>query len=268
MSGDLECGKCGTAPVLCEHDFSSAFADLSAKKAGASVGDLASSGLLAGAMIALAGYAYLVIKSFGGTPFLAALGFCAGLVMVVALQAELFTGNVLLALPAGGGKLSWGRVLRNWGVVYAANFAGSLLLVWLLVLAGADEALEHAAHKVFAAKTGRVFSAYLARGFLCNFLVVMAYQMALLTRDFSGKVLALLFPVALFVLCGFEHCVANMFLIPFGAALEGLNFSAGAAVLFRNLVPVTVANILGGIAVLAVQPRFQQMIFNKEGVTK
>jgi formate/nitrite transporter FocA (FNT family) len=108
----------------------------------------------------------------------------------------------------------------------------------------------------------------MARGFLCNFLVVMAYQMALCTRDFAGKVLSILFPVALFVLCGFEHCVANMFLIPFGAALDGVNFIDGAALLFRNLVPVTVANILGGVEVLAVQPRFQKRFFNKGGVAK
>lgn len=252
-------------PLMGEHDFSSAFDAVAEKKGGAMLWHLAANGLLAGMMIALAGYAYLVIKSFGGSPFLAALGFCAGLVMVVALQAELFTGNVLLAVSACGGRMNWGRVWRNWGVVYLANFVGSLLLVWLLVTAGTGDELEHAAHKVFEAKTHRVMGAYLARGFLCNFLVVMAYQMALSARDFSGKVLAILFPVALFVLCGFEHCVANMFLIPFGAALDGTGFAEGVALLFRNLVPVTIGNILGGVAVLTVQPRFQKMIFKNEG---
>jgi formate/nitrite transporter FocA (FNT family) len=242
------------------------FKALAHKKAHASMGHLVSNGVMAGAMIALAGYAYLVIKSFGGSQYLAALGFCSGQVMVVALQAELFTSNVVLVFQTGGGRLSWGRVLRNWGVVYLANFIGSLLLVWLLVHAGAGEALEHAAGDVFAEKTDRLLGEYLARGFLCNFLVVMAYQMTLFMRDFSRKVLAIIFPIALFVLCGFENCVANMFLIPFGAALDGVGFAEGTQLLFRNLVPVTVANILGGIAVLAVQPCFQQMIRNKERV--
>lgn len=250
-------------PLLGEQEFSVAFNAVVAKKAGATLGQLLSNGLFAGIMIALAGYAYLVIKSFGGSPLLSGVGFCAGLVMVVALQSELFTGNVLLAIPACGGQLGWGRVFRNWGLVYFANFVGSLLLVWLLVEAGAGETLHHAAHKVFEAKTERVLGAYLARGFLCNFLVVMGYQMAMFARDFSGKVLGILFPVALFVMCGFEHCVANMFLIPFGAALEHIGFAEGVRLLFHNLVPVTVANIFGGIAVLAMQPRFHKMFFKK-----
>ena len=197
-------------PMLNEKKFMSAFEEVAHKKACASVNYLLINGILAGIFISLAGYAYLTIKAFGGSPLLSGVGFC-GLVMVVVLQAELFTSNTLLAVAAFGKKVSWGQVFRNWGIVYTANFIGSLFMAWLLFAAGADETLTYTAHKVADMKTNRTLLEFLSRGFLCNFLVVMGYQLAMFAKDLTGKVYGILFPVTLFVMCGFEHCIANMF---------------------------------------------------------
>ena len=71
----------------------------------------------------------------------------------------------------------------------------------------------------------------------------------------SGKILAVYPPISAFVLCGFEHCVANMFYIPagmmtasaYGIAAEGLNIGT---FIFNNLIPATIGNIFGGVIVV------------------
>jgi formate/nitrite transporter len=192
--------------------------------------------------------------------------FCAGLVLVVILQAELFTGNMILGIGAAGGRYGWSRVLRNWGWVYAANFVASLALAAGLYVAGGVESqgeltdLGELAVNVMHVKTSRTFAAYLIRGICCNLLVVAATVMALFARDVKGKILCILFPITLFVLCGFEHCVANMFLLPFGFLVEGMPLHEWSAPLFRNLVPVTAGNIFGGLIILFLQPRFITMM--------
>lgn len=252
--------------MLDDHEYASGFERVLDKKVVASGLDLLLSGLLAGLCISLAAYGYLEAQAVGAGKLGGAVVFCAGLVMVVLLQAELFTGNVILGVGALGRRFDWAKVLRNWGWVYTANFAVSVVMAYALFIAGGDELREGASLlgkvsvKVMHAKTGRSFPAYLVLGFCCNLLVVLAYVMALFARDVKGKVLCILFPVTLFVLCGFEHCVANMFLIPFGFLVEGVPFKESINPLFSNLIPVTIGNILGGMTVLFLQPRFIKMM--------
>lgn len=252
--------------MLNEQEYAESFEAVLDKKAGSRIGALWLNGLLGGGSIALAAYGYLAAQAAGAGKMGGALIFCAGLVLVVILQTELFTGNMILGIGAAGGRYGWGRMLRNWGWVYIANFFASLALAAGLYIAGGVEAqgeltdLGGVAVKVMHAKTSRTFAAYLIRGICCNILVVGATVMALFARDVAGKVLAILFPITLFVLCGFEHCVANMFLLPFGFLVEGMPLSEWAGPLFRNLVPVTAGNILGGLLVLILQPRFITMM--------
>lgn len=252
--------------MLTEQEYAGSFEKVLSKKARGRLATLLLNGLLAGASISLAAYGYLVAQAVGAGKLGGAVMFCTGLVMVVLLQAELFTGNVILGAGAVSRRFTWGQVLRNWSCVYLANFAASLLIAAALYVAGGLEsqgeltALGHIAEKVMHAKTSRTFSAYLIRGIFCNLLVVTAYVMALFARNVTGKILCILFPVTLFVLCGFEHCVANMFLLPFGFLVEGVPLSQWAGPLFGNLVPVTVGNILGGMIILFLQPRFVQIM--------
>jgi len=189
--------------------------------------------------------------------------FSVGLMLVVIAGAELFTGNNLIFLSVLDRQVGMGRLLRNWGVVYFANFAGSLLLVLLMYWSGlwkVNGALVGA--KALAIANAKVNLSWLeafARGILCNWLVCLAVWMAVSARTVVGKIWAIFFPIMAFVASGFEHSVANMYFIPMGLALKGQaavvsaagltdalsNLSIGGMIV-KNLIPVTIGNIIGG----------------------
>lgn len=98
-----------------------------------------------------------------------------------------------------------------------------------------------------AGKLSLGFGEAMARGILCNVLVCAAVWMSLAARDAAGKVLALYFPVALFVLCGLEHCVANLFYLPAAMLAVPEAALAPGRLLLANLLPVTLGNLLGGL---------------------
>jgi len=153
--------------------------------------------------------------------------------------------------------------LRNWGIVYFANLVGSLLLVLLMYESGlwkTNGALVGAkALLIVNAKVNLTFLEAFTRGILCNWLVCLALWIAVSARAVVGKVFAILFPIMAFVASGFEHSVANMFFIPMGLVLKGQatvvstagltgalsNLTIGKMII-RNLVPVTIGNIIGG----------------------
>ena len=207
-------------------------------KAALPVGRMLLLGMLAGAFIALAGGSATFAVSYGGRLAGAAV-FPAGLAMVLLAGSELFTGNCLLVIPLLERQLTWGRMLRSWGVVYLANVLGAGLVAALTVAAG---------------KAGLPFLTALLRGVLCNFLVCIAVWMSLAAQSVPGKLAAMYLPIFTFVLCGFEHSVANMFYLPagilaagkYGVAAEGLSW---ASMWTGNLLPVTLGNILGGCLV-------------------
>ena len=95
----------------------------------------------------------------------------------------------------------------------------------------------------------------LCRAILCNVLVCIAVWAAMSSEQVSGKILALYPPVAIFILCGFEHCIANMFYIPaglmimgeYGLAAEGLTIGT---FILNNLIPATIGNMIGGMLVI------------------
>jgi formate/nitrite transporter len=188
--------------------------------------------------------------------------FSVGLMLVVIAGAELFTGNNLIALSVLGGKAKVGGLLRNWTIVYFANFAGSLLLVLLMYWSGlwkTNGGLVGAkALSIANAKVNLTFLQAFARGILCNWLVCLAVWMATSARTVVGKIWAIFFPIMAFVASGFEHSVANMFFIPMGLVLKGQTAVVTAAGLtdklshltiggfVMNLIPVTLGNIVGG----------------------
>lgn len=140
--------------------------------------------------------------------------------MVVIMGAELFTGNCLIGISLLDKKCVLGEMLRSWVIVYLANFAGSLLVAggcaWFgqMDLGGGQLAVY--TMKVAAAKCALPFQNALVLGFFCNLLVCLGVLMSLSAKDSAGKILCAYLPVAFFVMCGFEHCVANMYYIPAG----------------------------------------------------
>ncbi len=212
--------------------------------------------VLAGVYIALAGAASTVGTAVGGK-LAGACIFPAGLAMVVLAGSELFTGNNLMILSALEKRITARQLLTAWAVVYVGNLAGAVLIAALTVCGGTFGAYHETLLSTAGAKTALTFSDALLRGVACNILVCAAVWMAAAAQDAGGKVLALYLPVAAFVLCGFEHCVANMFFIPaglfaamrYGGAPEGLTWGA---FFLKNLLPVTLGNLIGGVGLGAV----------------
>ena len=235
------------------------------KKATASLVNVLVLGALAGVYIGFgAALATLVAHDaaarlgVGAAQLLTGAAFSVGLILVVIAGAELFTGNNLMISSVLSRQYGPVRLLRRWGAVYAANLAGSLLLVWVMYESGLWKMASHAvgakAVAIAAAKTSLPFGEAFFRGIGCNWLVCLAVWMALSAKEVAGKVLVIFFPIMAFVALGFEHCVANMYFIPMGLLLKGTPAAAGIAVgslswgrfLTANLLPVTLGNLVGG----------------------
>ena len=228
--------------------------------------------ILAGAFIALgAMFATTVLAGaegvlpFGVSRLLAGIAFCLGLILVVVGGAELFTGNTLMVMAWAAGKVRLLEMLRAWLIVYIGNFIGALGTALLVFLSGqylsGRGAVAGVALKLALDKATLPFDHALFLGVLCNVLVCLAVWLALGARTTSDKVLAVLFPVSAFVVAGFEHSIANMYLIPLGLFMKawapaelwaqmGTSSADYAAltwpVFFSSLVPVTIGNIIGG----------------------
>ena len=170
--------------------------------------------------------------------------FPVGLMLVVICGAELFTGNNLMILAVMNKKITLRELFRNWSLVYIANFIGSTLLAVAIFYAGTFNG--DASNKVISiaqSKSTLTILEALIRGILCNMIVVLAVWMATAAQDIISKIFACWFPIMLFVLCGFEHSVANMFFIPMGMLL-GANVTIGQ--LITNLIVVTIGNMIVG----------------------
>ncbi len=222
---------------------------------------LAMLGLLAGAFIGLGSMLFIMVKADGGLGFAASqfaggLAFSLGLLLVVVAGAELFTGNNLLAMAWAEGKITSREVLRNWTVVCVANFAGAAGLALVVYWSGhtgmnAGE-IGRTVIKVALAKQQLPWQEAFLRGVLCNVLVCMAVWMAMAGRSVVDKAVAVVFPVTAFVAAGFEHSIANMYLMPLAMLVQfGAGSSLGAdAVTWTgmgiNLAAVIAGNLIGG----------------------
>ncbi len=219
-------------------------------------------GVLAGAFIGLGAMLFALVKSdaslgFAASALLGGLVFSLGLLLVVVAGAELFTGNHLLAMTWADGRITSREVLRNWGLVCAANFVGAAGLA-LLVFASGHAGLNGGAIgqtvvKIALAKQELSPAQAFFRGVLCNVLVCMAVWMAMAGRSVVDKAVAVVPPIAAFVAAGFEHSIANMYFMPLAMLLQhfGPETLAGTTPvtwtgLLGNLLPVIAGNLLGG----------------------
>lgn len=208
---------------------------------------------------------------YGITRLLAGLVFCLGLILVVVGGAELFTGNNLIVMAWANGKVSSAALLRNWIIVYAGNFVGSIGTAILLYLSkqfmNGGGAVGLTALNIAKAKVELDFMQAIALGVLCNALVCLAVWMTFSARSTLDKIAAILFPITGFVAAGFEHSIANMYFIPVAIFIkdfagEGFwqligktpadyaSISWGTFVI-NNLIPVTIGNIIGGVVLVA-----------------
>ena len=213
---------------------------------------------LAGGFIAFGAMFYTVAITgstlgIGPTRLIGGAAFSLGLIMVIIGGAELFTGNSLIVMAWASRRITLAALLRNWCIVYLGNLIGAVAVAVLVHISGVlslgDGAVGATAEAIATDKLALDPLQAFVRGILCNILVCLAVWMCFAARDVSGKVFVILFPITAFVALGFEHSVANMYLIPVGMLNAGV-FNVGGAI--ANLIVVTVGNIIGGGVLVAL----------------
>jgi formate/nitrite transporter len=224
-------------------------------------------GILAGAYIGFGAELSTIVTydmserlGTGMARFIAGSTFSVGLMLVVIAGAELFTGNCLMALGLAGGKIRLVKMVKNWFWVYFANFMGSLALVGIMFGAGLWKVGEMGvgirALEIALSKCNLGWWEAFFRGIGCNWLVCLAIWLAMSSNSVAGKIFGIYFPIMAFVASGFEHSIANMYFIPMGILLKntlvatraGLDLAnlSWSGFFLRNLIPVTMGNIIGG----------------------
>jgi formate transporter len=225
-------------------------------------------GILAGAYIGFGGLLATSVTfdlaskaGIGIQKLVAGSAFSLGLMLVVIAGAELFTGNNLMISSVLSREIGVQVMLQRWGLVFLANFVGSILLALIFYFSGlwktGNGELGISAVAIALNKVRLGFGEALVRGIGCNWLVCLAVWMALAARQTISKIFAIFFPIMGFVAIGFEHCIANMYFIPVGIFLKdwaGVPVPPGidpavlnwGSFLWNNLFPVTIGNIIGG----------------------
>lgn len=234
-------------------------------------------GMMAGAFIAFGGAASSVaahgVADVGLARSIAGAIFPVGLMLVVFTGSELFTGNSLMIMAVIDKKITLLKMIRNLVVVYFANFVGAIIIDVLVFLSGQFDfsggGLGAYTIKVALAKTSIAPVTAVISGTLCNILVCLAIVLAGTAKDSIGRIFGIFFPIAAFVVCGFEHCVANMFYIPAGMlAATNTAYVQKAQELYgitaqqcsslthfagtESLLFVTIGNIIGGVLFVGV----------------
>lgn len=236
------------------------------------------SAIPAGAFIALAFVFYTTTQtgnvgaSWGLTKLVGGIVFSLGVIMVVVCGSELFTSSTMTTVARASGRISTFQMLRNWVVVYCGNFVGAIFIVLVIWFSGHTMAangqwgltiLNTAQHKIHH----MWFEAF-CLGILCNIMVCIAIWMTYAGKTLTDKAFIMILPIALFVASGFEHSVANMFMIPMGIVTahfsspefwQAINIDPQQFAdldlyhfVVKNLIPVTLGNIVGGGCCIAL----------------
>lgn len=223
---------------------------------------------LAGAFIALGAIFATTVATegaalpYGISKLMTGLAFCLGLILVVVAGAELFTGNNLIIIAWVGRKITTGKLLWNWTIVYVGNLLGSLATALLMIATRQytfdGGAVGQTALNIANGKVQLDFVQAIALGMLCNALVCLAVWLTFGARSTVDKITAIIFPITAFVAIGFEHSVANMYFIPLALFIKSFDGAFVAALgtdysaltwgnfLINNLLPVTIGNMIGG----------------------
>jgi formate/nitrite transporter len=234
-------------------------------------------GIMAGIFVAFASQGYNqavhTISSIGIAKLIGGALFTCALMMIVIAGGELFTGNCMMLIACVEKQITVLSMLRSWLMVYLGNMVGSLFIVVLILNSGqldfSDGMLGAFTIKTAVYKINMGFGKAFIMGILCNILVCAAVWMASAAKDITGKILAIFFPIWLFVTSGFEHSIANMYFIPAGVLAKANSqwlsqaLATGASqeqiaslgiktFLIDNLLPVTLGNIVGGAVLIGL----------------
>lgn len=243
--------------ILTPAEITKATLEIGCAKAAAPAWRLWTQSIMAGSFIAFGGILSVIVgfgfpEATAANPslqrLLSGMMFPIGLILVVVLGAELFTGNNALLIPGCmQRRFGWKEIARNWTIVYLGNFIGALLFAYFLVyLSGltASAPYDEAICRIARAKVSMTFWQVLLKGIGANWCVCLAVWLALSGKTLLEKALGCWLPVMAFVALGYEHCIANMFFIPLGM-LEGADVGIMQAIT-ANFIPSTLGNIAGG----------------------
>ena len=262
--------------------------DTEVKRAKMSIGRLLLFGIMAGMFIALGASASSVaMHSTAGVGLSRFIGGCIfpiGLMLIVFLGGELFTGDCLIILGIFDKKVRVLSALKVLVLVWAANLVGAVVIALLVFASGqlgyTNGLLGAFTIKVALGKTTMSFGSAFTSGILCNIFICGAVLMASAAKDAGGKIWAMFFPIMAFVVSGYEHCVANMYYIPAGilaasnenyrqVAMETYGFSAQQleALDWKHFfvdssIPVTLGNMVGGMIFVGLL----LYLVNKQGI--
>jgi len=228
-------------------------------------------GTLAGAFIALGAIFMTVVLTgsaelpWGLARLIAGVVFSLGLILVIVGGAELFTGDSLMIVACASRRITLHALVRAWSLVYLGNIAGALGTVALVLLAGqhgfGGGAVGRTALGIASAKASLPTVQLFFLALLCNVLVCLAVWMSFGARSVADKVAVIVPPVAAFVAAGFEHSIANIYLLPYGLAVKAWAatefwtaigqtaadypaLTVGAVL--HNIVVATLGNLVGG----------------------
>ena len=217
---------------------------------------------MAGAILALAAAFAITVTLKTGSPLTGAMLFPVGFIMLYLMGFDLLTGVfvlVPLALLDKRPGVTVNQVLRNWGLVFAGNFAGALVVAFMMSfiltygysidpgIVGDKIASIGEARTIGYKEHGLLgWMTIFIRGMLCNWMVSMGVVGAMVSTTVSGKAIAMWMPIMLFFYMGFEHSIVNMFLFPFSMILGG-NFTIGDYLVW-NEIPTVLGNLVGGLA--------------------
>ncbi|ARC35088.1 formate/nitrite transporter family protein (plasmid) [Paracoccus yeei] len=242
-------------------DFAKKMIDAGEAKVFMSTRDTLIRAYMAGAILALAAAFAVTVTVNTGNPLLGALLFPVGFCMLYLLGFDLLTGVftlVPLALIDRRHGVTLRGMLRNWGLVFAGNFAGAFtvaLFMAIIVTFGWSEAPNAVGEKIGHIGEGRTlgYAAHGAAGMLtlfvravmCNWMVSTGVVAAMMSTSVSGKIMAMWMPILVFFYMGFEHSIVNMFLFPAGLLLGG-NFTIMDYMIW-NEIPTVIGNLVGGL---------------------
>lgn len=260
-----------TIDALLPPEMARACESAGAAKAGRDALTLFVLGVLAGAFIALGAIFMTVVLTgsdelpWGGARLLAGLVFSLGLILVIVGGAELFTGDSLMIVAYASRRITLGALLRAWSLVYVGNIVGAVATAALVFLAGqhgfGGGAVGKTALAIASAKAVLPTAQLFILAVLCNVLVCLAVWMSFGARSSTDKVMVIAPPIAAFVAAGFEHSIANLYILPYGLAIKawagpefwaaiGQNAAAypnlTASGTLHNIVVTTLGNLIGG----------------------
>jgi formate transporter len=229
-------------------------------------------GLLAGMFIAIGAQGSLLaihnIEDPGVAKTVAGVVFPVGLMLIVLIGGQLFTGNCLLFMAGFDKKITWSKIAKNLAIVWVSNLIGAFFIAAMCYFSGQFD-FNHSALGAYTIKNAVAkanidpFQGFLS-GILCNIIVCAAILVAGSAKDVVGKIFGVFFPIFVFVISGFEHCIANAYYLPAGLlaarnneyveiaketyhlTAEQINSLTVSNAFLKNLFPVTIGNIIGG----------------------